>query len=75
MAPEVIKGSYTEKCDLWSVGCILYAMLTGYPPFGGRDDAEIIAKVSLGKYDTEILRYFSEECVDFIEELLNIDPE
>ena len=50
-------------------------MLTGYPPFGGRDDAEIIAKVSLGKYDTEILRYFTEECVDFIEKLLIKDPE
>ena len=35
MAPEVIDGCYDEKCDLWSVGCILYAMLTGFQAFQG----------------------------------------
>ena len=38
MAPEIIqKKNHSYKCDVWSVGIILYAMLVGYPPFRGSE--------------------------------------
>lgn len=41
MAPEVIMKEYTNKCDVWSCGIILYIMLCGYPPFNGSTDEKI----------------------------------
>jgi calcium-dependent protein kinase len=37
MAPEVFRQNYTEKCDIWSCGVILYIILSGIPPFNGKN--------------------------------------
>ena len=36
ISPEIIKGSYDEKCDIWACGVILYILLGGYLPFNTR---------------------------------------
>lgn len=50
MAPEVLNGRYTEKCDVWSAGCILYIMLCGRPPFYSKNDLELSKKIKCKSY-------------------------
>ena len=51
MAPEVLKGKYNIKCDVWSCGVILYIMLCGNPPFYSKDEKTLKEKICNFEYD------------------------
>lgn len=51
ISPEIIKGNYDEKCDIWACGVILYILLCGYPPFSGSNDKEVYNIITQVKYD------------------------
>lgn len=76
IAPEVLLYEYDEKCDIWSIGVILYTLLAGRPPFEGSDELEIIKKVREGIYELDIheLSKTSRDAKDLITSLLTIDP-
>lgn len=79
IAPEVIKKSYNEKCDLWSCGVIMYILLSGEPPFNDpkADNEAIMKKVEKGKYDISkgIWKTITKEAKDLIKKLLTYKPE
>jgi len=52
MAPEIVRGdSYSGfTTDVWALGVILYAMLTGTLPFTGRSEVQLYAKIRRGAY-------------------------
>lgn len=68
LAPEVLLKNYGPKCDLWSVGCITYCLLSGFPPFNGASDLLITEKVKKGEYsfDKNVWRQVSEDAKNFI---------
>lgn len=60
VAPEIIQQvNYNEKCDIWSIGVIMYILLTGNPPFNGDNDNQIFSKIRIANYDLKRKNYIS----------------
>jgi calcium-dependent protein kinase len=76
IAPEVIKNSYNEKCDLWSCGVILYILLCGSPPFYGKNEKEIFKKIIEGNFTFrhKIWNKISNEAKNLVLKLLQVNP-
>ena len=50
MAPEVIRETaYGPQCDVWSFGCLIYALICGQLPFDADSQGEIIKNTKHGK--------------------------
>ena len=77
MAPEVIEENYDEKCDIWSVGVILYMLITKKAPFEGKDKEKIMDKIVEEDYNknSRKLLEFSDEVKDLLNKLLEKNPE
>lgn len=46
MAPEILKGQeHSVKADIWSLGCVLYELLYGIPPFKEKTMAKLLLEV------------------------------
>lgn len=84
-APEILKyDGYDESCDLWSLGVILYTMLSGQVPFQCQEKSvmhtsaeEIMMKIKKGdfSFEGEAWRNVSSQAKDLIQELLTVDPD
>lgn len=76
LAPEVLKGSYTKSCDVWSLGVFLYFILSGSHPFKGFELEEIFEKITAGKVRFEGKNWseISHHATDLISKMLTVDP-
>ena len=76
MAPEVLEGKYTQKADIWSMGVLVYTMVSGYLPFQGNSAADVFERIKAGKYHFNHTEFndVSDECKSLIKQLLEHDP-
>lgn len=73
MAPEIIKGEpYDYAVDWWLLGCVIYDMMTGKPPFTGKTHQVILDKIIRSKPSFPF--YLSLDAKDILSKLLQKNP-
>jgi len=76
VAPEVMtQETYSKSVDMWSLGCVLFFMLFGKPPFYSPDQKELEEMVSNGEFEIPSTPEVSQEAISLIYELLELDSE
>lgn len=75
MAPEVMQKRYNYKADIWSVGVILFLLMTGVYPFFARSKQQLQQNLERGIYQINRNLTISPICLDFINKCLQYDPE
>lgn len=76
-APEIVKDErYSKSVDMWALGCVLYTLLCGFPPFYDESISVLTEKVAKGYY-TFLSPWWddiSASAKDLITHLLCVDP-
>jgi len=78
VAPEVLQqGMYNNSCDIWSIGVILYVLLSGFLPFFGETQEELFDKILTGSYSfaNKVWDDISPTAKDLVTKMLTINEE
>ncbi|KAF8537470.1 kinase-like domain-containing protein [Trichophaea hybrida] len=77
-APEIVKDErYSKSVDMWALGCVLYTLLCGFPPFYDESISALTEKVARGQY-TFLSPWWddiSKSAQDLVSHLLTVNPE
>jgi len=75
MAPEVLLENYGAKADIWSLGVLLYVLVSGYLPFQGSKNVEVFGRIKSADFhfDHKEFDKVSKQCKDLISKILVVD--
>ncbi|KAK3254883.1 hypothetical protein CYMTET_35919, partial [Cymbomonas tetramitiformis] len=77
MAPEILQCQrYDAKADLWSVGAILFEIVSARPPFGGSNHLQLLRNIERteARLPEPVASALSGDCLDLIKQLLRRNP-
>lgn len=76
VAPEVLTGVYSQTCDEWSLGCIMYVLLCGEPPFFSNNVRFLEEKIIKDRvqFKEQAWKHISNEAKELIIKLLEKNP-
>ena len=78
VAPEILEHHprYGTKCDMWSLGVIIYILLGGYRPFRGTGEA-LMRQIRYGEFEfhDKYWSHVSDSAKELIQSLLTVNPD
>ncbi|KAM5223183.1 serine/threonine-protein kinase 33 isoform 2-T3 [Hipposideros larvatus] len=77
MAPEVINAhDYSQQCDIWSIGVIMYILLCGEPPFLASSEEKLFELIRKGElhFDDPVWDSISDCAKSVLKQLMKVDP-
>lgn len=76
IAPQVCEGKpYTQKADVWSLGCCLYEMCTLKPAFNAKSMELLMDKIKHARYDRHLPDHFPDDIHDLVPLMLAKNPD
>jgi serine/threonine protein kinase len=80
LAPEMIKkAGYGPAVDWWCLGCLIYEMVQGFPPFESHSRLELFEQIVFKEPSMTgvpfVLTQLSENMTDLVKKLLTKEPE
>ncbi|XP_073072238.1 serine/threonine-protein kinase 33 isoform X9 [Manis javanica] len=77
MAPEVINAHYySQQCDIWSIGVIMYILLCGEPPFLASSEEKLFGLIRKGElhFNGPVWDSINDSAKSVLKQLLKVDP-
>ncbi|KAL4466513.1 hypothetical protein ABPG72_000720 [Tetrahymena utriculariae] len=79
MAPEIFKDQeYDKQVDMWSLGIVMFQLLTGQPPFYSANEQTLINDIQKKELDISqqniLLAHLSTSGIDFLSQILQKNP-